>query len=169
MAHAPTLDERMCAVERAREELEHLEQASEVFRELFGQDLLEVVQHEMLSVSPPRSWLEASAAQLALSTASRIDLGRHLTLSGPFAQVTQKALAEETEHVAAARAAICDLCELAEDAPRQAVHCLQRWREVGLGSLDAEDARAAYLALLDIEARSLGLCLETPPLMASCH
>jgi 1,2-phenylacetyl-CoA epoxidase catalytic subunit len=165
VVHAPTLDERMCAAERAREELEQLEQAAELFRELFGRDLLEAVHDEISRVTPPRSWLEASAAQLALSVASGIDLG----LPGPFAQVTRRALVAQAEHTAAARAAICDACERAHDAPEQAARDLQHWLQVGLESLDADELRAAYLTQLEREARSLGLAVNTAPWSAPCH
>ncbi|MGK3995728.1 hypothetical protein [Sorangium sp. So ce1024] len=157
LAHAPSLDERASAIERAREELERLESGSELYRELLGRELLDEAAPEAAKVPIPSSWIDAAAAQLALSLAARIELGRDQTLAAPFAYLSLRALAEQTEHVNAARAALCDLCDTSQAAADSASQCLGRWLLVALDLLDAGDTRRAYLAQIEREIRVIGL------------
>lgn len=160
LAHAPNLDERASAIERAREELEHLERGSELYRELVGRELLDEIAPEIAKLPIPVSWTEASAAQLALSLAARIELGRDQGLAAPFAYLSLRALVEQTEHVNAARAALCDLCDASQAAAEGASQCLGRWIEVALDLLDSGDARSAYLDQIGREIRRIGLSVE---------
>jgi hypothetical protein len=158
VVHAPSLDERLCAVERAREELERLEQLVELFRERFASELLTLVADEAAGLATPGSWLEACAAQLALSLAARIDL---CAPEAPRSPLTRAALAEETEHLAAARAALEDIADMEQFCAEEALGCLQRWREVALATLPAEAARQTYLRELESELHSAGLSAST--------
>jgi 1,2-phenylacetyl-CoA epoxidase catalytic subunit len=157
LAHAPTLDERAGAIERAREELAHLEQASEVYRELAGADLLQAAEQEALRLPVPSSYAEASLAQLVLCLAARVDLDQHRQVAEPFRHITDRALAEETEHVHAARAALAELCGGPNLSREAASQLLERWLPVALDSLDEDRTRAVYLAELSRERRALGI------------
>jgi 1,2-phenylacetyl-CoA epoxidase catalytic subunit len=158
LAHAPTLDERASAVERAREELLHLEQASEVYRELSsGADLLQDAEQVAAQLPVPSSWAEASVAQLVLCLAARVDLDQHRHLAEPFKKLTERALAEETEHVHAARAALIELRASAGLGKGELDALLARWLPVALDSLDEAPTRELYLGALSREKQALGI------------
>lgn len=160
LAHAPTLDDRIGAIERAKEELEHLEQASEVYRELSGADLLQDAESVAAKLPVPESWVEASVAQLVLCLAARVDLSRHRELPSPFRKPAERALAEETEHVSAACAALAELCAKTPASAQEAAGYVERWVPVALDSLDEDGAREVYLTELAQEASEIGLSLK---------
>ncbi len=163
LAHAPTLDDRIGAIERAKEELQHLEQASEVYRELSGGDLLKDAESQAAKLPVPESWVEASVAQLVLCLAARVDLSRHAELPRPFRQTAARALAEETEHVSAACAALAELCAQSKATAQDASGFVQRWLPVALESLEEDGTREAYLSELAQEAEEIGLPLSREP------
>lgn len=160
LAHAPTLDDRIGAIERAKEELQHLEQASEVYRELSGGDLLQDAESAAAKLPIPESWVEASVAQLVLCLAARVDLSRHREVPRPFRATAERALADETEHVSAACAALAELCAQSPAMAQNASGFVQRWLPVALESLDEDGAREAYLSELAHEAEEIGLPLR---------
>lgn len=157
VVHAPSLDERLCAVERAREELERLEQLVELFRERFESEVLALVADETARLATPGSWLEACSAQLALSLAARVDLCQPAGGDAALPLLTRDALAEETEHLAAARAALEDIADMEQFRADEALGCVQRWRDVALATLPTGAARQTYLSELESELKSAGL------------
>jgi len=161
LAHAPTLDDRVGAIERAKEELAHLEQASEVYRELSGADLLKDAEQVAAQLPVPSSWIEASVAQLVLCLAARVDLEQFSEAAKPLRGVTQRAIVEETEHVNAARAALLELCANSPNTAAAATGYMARWVPVALDSLEPNDSRSTYLKELEKEAGAIGVPL--PP------
>jgi 1,2-phenylacetyl-CoA epoxidase catalytic subunit len=161
LAHAPTLDDRASAVERAREELAHLEEASELYRELSGKDLLKDAEGAAATLPIPSSWMEASVAQLVLCLAARVDLERQTQVEPALQKLTDRSRAHETEHVAAARSALSELCSASAAQAREATEYIERWLPVALDSLDAHETKQAYLAELERESRAIGLSPET--------
>lgn len=159
LAHAPTLDDRIGAIERAKEELQHLEQASEVYRELSGADLLQDAESAAAKLPIPESWVEASVAQLVLCLAARVDLSRHREVARPFRGPAQRALAEETEHVVAACAALSELCAQSPGVASEASKYVERWLPVALESLEEDGSREAYLSELAHEVEDIGMSL----------
>jgi 1,2-phenylacetyl-CoA epoxidase catalytic subunit len=157
VVHAPSLDDRLCAVERAREELQRLEELVELFRERFESEVLALVADETAHLSTPASWLEACTAQLALSLAARVDLCESAGLKSPFARLTPGALAEETEHLAAARAALEEMTSCGTFCAEDARGCLERWRAVALQTLATGEAQRAYLSELELTLHGVGL------------
>lgn len=162
LAHAPTLDDRASAVERAREELAHLEEASELYRELSGKDLLKDAEDAAATLPIPSSWVEASVAQLVLCLAARVDLERQNEVEPALQRLTERSRASETEHVAAARAALSELCAASEAQAREAAEYIERWLPVALDSLEAQETKQAYLDELALESRVIGLSSERP-------
>ncbi len=160
LAHAPTLDDRIGALERAKEELSHLEQASEVYREISGADLLKDAETTAAELPVPASWVEASVAQLVLCLAARVDLDQHREVTQPFRLLADKAMAEETEHVSAARAALAELCTHRAGTAEVAGDFVKRWMPVALDSLDEPETREAYLGALEREAEAIGIKLK---------
>ena len=159
LAHAPSLDDRVGAIERAKEELAHLEQASEVYRELSGADLLGDAEQVAAKLPIPGSWLEASVAQLVLCLAARVDFARFVEVATPLRGVTELAMVEEAEHVSAARAALDELCAGSPQTAEVATEYMARWLPVALDSLETGAPRSAYLKELETEVRGLGLRL----------
>lgn len=160
LAHAPTLDDRVGAVERAKEELAHLEQASEAYRELSGKDLLQDAEKVAAELPVPASWAEASVAQLVLCLAACVDLDRHADVAAPFRALTQKAIAEEREHVNAAKAALAEIRTASQLSQEEAGKLVARWLPVALDSLEEEETKRAYLAELSQQARAVGIELK---------
>lgn len=159
LAHAPTLDDRIGAIERAKEEFQHLELATEIYRELSGTDLLLHAEPAAARLPVPASWVEASVAQLVLCLAARLDLSRHRDVPPPFRAPVQRALADETEHVAAACAALTELCAESPGTADDASAYVERWLPVALESLGEDGSRESYLAELEQEVGDIGLAL----------
>jgi hypothetical protein len=155
MAHAPTLDDCAASIERAKQELEHLECSVELYRELCGGDLSDEIAGAAAALPAPESWLEAAVAQLVLCVASPLEAQAEVSAAGTRrARVRQ--LAEETEHVDAARAALSEVCATAPASFAAISKLVSRWLNVALETLDSS-ARAAYLEGLRREISRLGL------------
>ncbi len=162
LAHAPTFDDRASAVERAREELAHLEEASELYRELSGQDLLKDAEATVAALPIPSSWVEASVAQLVLCLAARVDLDRQNEVVPALQKLRDSSRAHEAEHVSAARAALSEACAGSVEHAREASEYIERWLPVALDSLEAQETKQAYLDELARESRAIGLSRDEP-------
>jgi hypothetical protein len=166
LAHAPTLDDRVATLERAREELVLLEQSSEIYAELTGADLLTDVEPRLARLDVPGSWLEASIAQFLLCAATLIELEAQPQLPSLLDSSRLRALAWETEHVNAARAALLELDALAAAALEPARALFIRWFTIALDTLETESLRKRYVQALQDLAAPVGM-LVTPPALAT--
>jgi hypothetical protein len=146
IAQAPTIDERAGSLERAREKLLQLERAAELYAQTTGADLLADAEKLIGELPSPTSWLEAAVAQLLLCLAAQVELETARERS----QETHapEALARETEHVNAARAALQE-AHAYSDELREAVHaCTTRWLAMALGTLEDDATRQQYTQAL---------------------
>jgi hypothetical protein len=155
VAHAPTLDDCAAAVERMREELEYLEDSSDLYRELFDAELTEQVASATAKLPRLDSWLEACIAQLVLCLASQLEATQRLAEDGSDSVLRR--LAQENEHVDAARAALRERCAQADDG--SAAAALERWLPVALETLDLS-MRLNYLDALRRDTVPLGIRFE---------
>ena len=142
LAHAPTLDDRLSAAERARERLLQLERAADCYAEWTGADLMRDAEQLVGTLETPSSWLEASLAQLLLCVAACVELE-----SPQLAEQLPDALACETEHLNAARAALHELGALSLSLRGQLQDVIPRWFTIAYGSLDPERSGALTSAL----------------------
>ena len=133
IAHAPTLDDRLSAIERARERLLQLERAADRYATLTGADLVCDAEQLLGALEAPSSWLEASLAQLLLCLAACIELE-----SPQLAEHLPDALAYETEHMHAARAALHELGALDAALRVRLDDVIPRWLSIAYRSLDPE-------------------------------
>lgn len=157
IAHAPTLDDRIGALERVREELLQFERAALIYTERTGADLLADAEQQLADLKLPSSWLEATVAQLLLCLATRVELEATLSRLASLDPTTWRALALENEHLHAARAALSesglDAGEICELMPA----LLERWKSVALATFDSDELSARFLQLLDRELGRTGL------------
>ncbi len=158
IAHAPTVDDCAAAIERAREELAHLERTADLYTEFAGRDLTREIEPQIRELPVPASWLEANIAQLVLCLASRIE-GRKACATKEATVDSVRRAAEESEHVDAARAALRECCGSACGERRPVPACVAAWLRLALEGL-GEDEQAAYLDALRRDVFSLGLALD---------
>jgi 1,2-phenylacetyl-CoA epoxidase catalytic subunit len=142
LAYAPTLDDRLSAAERARERLLQLERAADCYAELTAADLMRDAEQLLGTLEPPSSWLEASLAQLLLCVAACVELE-----SPQVAEQLPDALACETEHLNAARAALHDLGALSSALRGRLQEVIPRWFTIAYGSLEPERSGSLTSAL----------------------
>lgn len=153
LAYAPTLDERLCSIERARERLLQFERAAAQYAELTGADLLSDAEPLLGGLPLPSSWPEAALAQLLLALAGRVELESH-----PGAAGSRVALACETEHANAARAALDELSP-SDLPPRELSQAfVRRWIRVAYASLESE-RREQYAQALASVIEPMGIQL----------
>jgi hypothetical protein len=155
VAHAPTLDDCAAAVERMREELEYLEDSSDLYRELFDAELTEQVASATAKLPRLDSWLEACIAQLVLCLASQLEATQRLAEDG--SESLLRRLAQENEHVDAARAALREHCAQADDGSASAA--LECWLPVAFETLELS-MRLNYLDALRRHTVPLGIRFE---------
>lgn len=165
IAHAPTLDECAASVERARQQLEHLECSVERFRELSGGDLMDELSTALVEQPRPESWLEATVAQLVLCVASWHESREPLARVARIDDALARELAEEAEYVDAARAALRELCRATPTGRMVVSKLVSRWLLVALETLE-RSARRDYLAALRREIERLGLVVDAAILAA---
>jgi len=142
IVHAPTLDDCAAVLERAREDLEDLEDTVELFRELTGRDLAVELSGAGASMPSPESWLEVTVAQLVLCVAAQMEA--HSSLGY---------LARKTEHVAAARSTLRDLWACSPGLLEPLPELLSRWVGVACSALD-DSSRLRYFDALRRELHS---------------
>ncbi|HEY6877018.1 MAG TPA: hypothetical protein VI299_03325 [Polyangiales bacterium] len=161
VSYAPTLDDCAAAIERARDELEHLERSAEEYRELHDAELTDAIADQVAQLPLPTSWFEAALAQLVLCLAARIEATSDM--DGPVAASALRVV-RECEHVDAARAAVR---ELRVSHPRQVpAERVDRWLQIALDSL-SDEHRATYLAALLGDASALGVELPATSIAAA--
>jgi hypothetical protein len=157
LALAPTLDDRIGAVERAREDLLQLERAAQIYLDLTDSNLLTEAEQWVAGLSVPTTWFEASIAQLLLCLAARIELEEPQPHWEPLAPSLSCALACETEHLHAARAALAELNNKNEQGREFANQLTMRWLRVALGTLDQDAVRKRYLHAVAQELAPIGM------------
>jgi hypothetical protein len=151
------LDDRACALERARELLLQLEHAALLYRDVTDADLLQHAKRLLPEVAAPSSWLEVASAQLVFAVAAHAALEEQLKLGGLPRDATLSALASQTEHGNAARAALVEL-DSGSASQRAALRgSLDRWLTVTLPVLGETDLRGSYLHQFERITCSLGL------------
>lgn len=143
----PTLDDRVGAVERARERLLQLEHTAEHYAELSGADLLGDCELLLGSFEPPRSWPEAALAQLLLCLAARVEL-QGATASDAYAC--------EAEHLNAARAALAELGTLEVPLHDLLRDSLPRWLTIACATLEPAHC-AEFMSALDAVLANTGV------------
>lgn len=151
LTHAPTLDDRLSAIERGRERLLQLERAADCYEQLTGADLIRDAEQLLGTLDAPSSWLEASLAQLLLCLAARVELE-----TPQFAEHLPETLACETEHLNAARAALHELGALNLALRSRLQEVIPRWFTIAYGSLDPEHG-LAFTSALDAVFEPMGL------------
>ena len=157
LAHAPTLDDRIGVVERVRENLLQFEQAAFVYSDLIDSDLLTDAERLVAQLTFPSTWLEATIAQLLLCLATRVEVDAQPQLLAPLGASARNALACETEHLHAARAALRELDGTTGAVRDLANRLIMRWQRVALGTLEEETVRARYLHMLAQELAPIGM------------
>jgi hypothetical protein len=157
VVHAPTLDDRAGTLERARELLLQLEYASTLYRDLADADLLQQAKRLLPDVPLPGSWLEVASAQLVLALSAHAALEHQLPLAGVPSEAARFALACQTEHCHAARAALDEL-DVTSASERAALRSsLDRWLSVISVVLGESELRGNCVHELDRVTRDLGL------------
>lgn len=164
IAHAPTLDDCAASIQRAREELEHLEHSVECYRDLTGLDLTRELERETSGLLVPTSWVEASVAQLVLCLAARIDASHQLSTRRPKRRLIRE-IAEESEHVNAARAALFERDEGQPGHLGALLRLATCWAEVALATLQPELDHAFRDALAH-ELTGLGVLRDASAFVA---
>ncbi len=151
---APSLDDKMLLIEQTHEELEHFELTADFYGELTGSDL-HVAIIGIADAPPPTSWPELVVAQFLLCRAEKFQLAEHRSSScRPYAEMTEKLLADEESHAAAGEAALRKLSSDAAGADHLAslqAH-VDRWLRLSLGFFPRGDA--------DRESRAVELGLK---------
>ncbi len=164
VTHAPTLDDCAAAVDRMREELDHLEDSADLYRELFEAELTEQIAQASAQLPQPTSWLDASVAQLVLCLASQLEASHRLKTTRSVDRQQLRRLAQESEHVDAARAALAGLrTPMHADAIQAA---FARWLPLAFATLE-EDVHPAYREALRRDVAALGVELEARTLAVS--
>lgn len=143
---APNLDECGAAMERAREELSHLELVLLGCSEDLEAELSREAMRAVEAIPSPTSWREAIVAQLVLGLACQAETRRRLTAEGQTRELIRM-LGDQGEHLEAAKAALRDLREDHSNADRELSAVAARWLVFALEALD-EGCRALYMAEL---------------------
>ncbi|MET0389281.1 MAG: hypothetical protein ABW321_25130 [Polyangiales bacterium] len=159
IARAPTIDDCAGSIERAREELLHLERAADLYAEVTGADLLVDAEQTIGELPHPESWVEALLAQLMLCLAARVELESATEFQVELEPNTRRMLARRAEQVNAARAALHEAratCEL-----RDALHAgTTRWLTVVLGTLEDDGTRQRYTRELERTVEPISVALR---------
>ncbi|MEY4577743.1 MAG: hypothetical protein RL701_2446, partial [Pseudomonadota bacterium] len=145
IAQAPTIDERAGSLERAREGLLQLEQAAELYADATGADLLADAERLIGAVPTPASWVESALAQLLLCLAAQVELETSLEPNA------RRALARETEHVNAARAALYEAKAFSSEL-RDSVRAGSStpWLNMALDTLEDDNTRQHFTRALEL-------------------
>jgi hypothetical protein len=149
IASAPTLDDCAGSIERAREELLHLERAAELYGEATGTDLLTDAEALLGELPNPSSWLEAVLAQLMLCLAAQVELETASDVQVELEPSARQTLARETEHVNAARAALHEVDAFSTELRDGLRVGTARWLPVALSTLEDDLTRARYTRELE--------------------
>jgi hypothetical protein len=160
LAHAPTLDDRLGVAERVREDLLQLERAAHVYLDLTDSNLLTEAEQLVTELSFPDNWLEASIAQLLLCLATRVEVEELPQLLATLAPSMRLALACETEHLHAARAALSELDGMTDEVRELANQLAMRWLRIAVDTLDDESVRRRYLRVVAQELAPIGLRID---------
>ncbi len=137
IAYAPTTDDSGAAIERTRQQLAHLEHSVELYRERCGGDLAKALTARVETLRIPASWLEANVAQLVLSLAAQTEARRWLDEKSPSRTLLRQ-LAEKSEHIDAARAALRDLRAAEPDFSVEVPRLTSQWLDIALCALEAD-------------------------------
>jgi hypothetical protein len=160
IASAPSMDDCAGSIERAREELLHLEHAAELYAEATGADLLLDAECLIGELPSPSGWLEAVLAQLMLCLAAQVELETASDVHLDLEPSARKALARETEHVNAARAALHEARAFSSEMREHLRESTARWLPVALGTLEDDLTRERYTRELERTALPIQLHLS---------
>jgi len=132
LKHVPDLRNKQSVAHDLIEELEHYESTVELYQELTGRDIGEVIGEKLSRVPYPESWMELAMAQFLYDRAGEFHLREYKNCSfAPYAKAVTKILEEEEEHEGFGETVITQFC--AEPSNRAAAQkLLDKWLPVAL-------------------------------------
>ncbi|HZI93022.1 MAG TPA: ferritin-like fold-containing protein [Patescibacteria group bacterium] len=132
LKHVPDLHNKKSVAHDLIEELEHYESTVDLYRELTGGDIGDVIGPKLARVPYPESWMELAMAQFLYDRAGEFHLREYRSCSyAPYAKAVTKILEEEEEHEGFGETVIRQFCSDAANRPA-AQKLLDKWLPVAL-------------------------------------
>lgn len=132
MKYIPSLDRKQMVAHQIEEELEHFEEASKLYSQVTGADLLQAIESRLDRVPYPESWEELAMAQFLYDRAGEFHLREYRACSfAPYSRIVTKILEEEEGHEGFGEQVVRELAKESYNAPRLQ-RLFDKWLAVAL-------------------------------------